>query len=458
MACAGFVPGYSDGVAAVSHRLPWALVGTLDAKTWLRLAEINPGCNSLAYDANRGMRRLRPDDWRRNVWALTLTVFISFVGFQFFSPFLPLYIRELGVTDPAKIALWAGLQAAVTPAMSGILSPLFGRLADRFGRKMMLIRSLVGFVVIVAAMGLVTSVEQLFIARLVMGLFAGFTPMVMALATTSAPRDKVPAAIGMVQSAQLLSVAVGPAIGGYVASHFGIRYAFFATAGLCAVALLGLIVLFREVPAGPPGAPREPAPRVPLQGIFQYPHFATVMALLFTAQFLDRGLGLLIPLQVAHMPGIEKIAATAGAIVSIGAIAATTSANVAARLSREIAPSRLLLIGLLVGGPLCAAMALPLGWLGLLVLRALAGLCLGAAITLTYSLGAAIVPAEHRGAAFGWLGLGLQVGTAASPLVCGALAAVSLPGAFVFEGVLAWVAAGLLAFGARGLRSRPAQS
>src|SRR2546428_7290841 len=258
VACAGFVPGYSDGVAAGSHRLPLALLGTLDAKTWPRLAEIHPGCNSLGYDANRGMRRLRPDDWRRNVWALTLTVFISFVGFQFFSPFLPLYIRELGVTDPAKIALWAGAQAAVTPAMSGILSPVFGRLADRFGRKMMLIRSLVGFVVIVAAMGLVTSVEQLFLARVVMGLFSGFTPMVMALATTSAPRDKVPAAIGMVQSAQLLSVAVGPAIGGYVASHFGIRYAFFATARLCAVALLGLILLFREVPAGPPGAPPGP--------------------------------------------------------------------------------------------------------------------------------------------------------------------------------------------------------
>src|SRR2546422_8895026 len=192
------------------------------------------------------MRGLRPDDWRRSVWALPLPVFISFVGFQFFSPFLPLYIRELGVTDPAKIALWAGAQAAVPPAMSGILSALFGRLADRFGRKMMLIRSLVGFVVIVAAMGLVTSVEQLFIARLVMGLFAGFTPMVMALATTSAPRDKVPAAIGMVQSAQLLSVAVGPAIGGHVASALGIRYAFFATARLCAVALPGLIVRSEE--------------------------------------------------------------------------------------------------------------------------------------------------------------------------------------------------------------------
>src|SRR5262245_37920149 len=301
------------------------------------------------------MRRLSPESWQRNVWALTLTVFISFVGFQFFSPFLPLYLRELGVTDPAKIALWSGLQAAVTPGVSGILSPVFGRLADRFGRKMMLIRSLIGFVIIVAALGLVTSVLQLFLLRLLMGFFAGFTPMVMALATVSAPRDKVPSAIGLVQSAQLLSVAVGPAIGGYVASHFGIRYAFFATAGLCAVALLGLIVLFEEVEPGAPGDPRRSGPRLPLRHVFQFPHFPMVVALLFIAQFLDRGLALLIPLQVAHMPGVEKIAATAGTIVSIGAIAATTSANLAARLSREIPTARLLLIGLLVGGPLCVA-------------------------------------------------------------------------------------------------------
>src|SRR5260370_41782344 len=114
------------------------------------------------------------EGWRRTVWALTLIVFAAFVGFQFFSPFLPLYVHELGVTDPGRIALWSGLLSAVTPAVSGLLSPLFGRLADRFGRKLMLVRSLVGFVVIIAAMGLVTSVEQLFLARLVQGFFAGF--------------------------------------------------------------------------------------------------------------------------------------------------------------------------------------------------------------------------------------------------------------------------------------------
>ena len=400
------------------------------------------------------MRSFLPTDWRRNVWALTLTVFVAFVGFQFFTPFLPLYIRELGVTDASKIALWAGLLAAVTPAMSGFLSPVFGRLADRFGRKIMLIRSLIGFVVIVALMGLVTSVWQLLLARVLMGLFAGFTPMVLALASSSAPRDKVPAAIGLVQSAQLLSVAVGPAIGGYVASHFGIRYAFFATAALCALALIALIVLFKEVPDGAPGAAR--AARLPLRRVFEYPHFGVLVGLLLMAQFLDRGLALLIPLQVAHLPGVDAIAAVSGTIISISAVAATASANVAARLSREIPAARVLLIGLLIGGPLCAAMALPRGWIALLVLRTLVALCLGAAITLTYALGAVVVPAEHRSAAFGWLGMGLQVGTAASPLVTGALAAVSIPGAFVFDGVLAWAAAALLAFGARGLRSRPA--
>src|SRR5919204_357374 len=155
------------------------------------------------------------DPWARNIWALTLIVFVAFVGFQFFSPFLPLYVHELGVPDARRVALWSGVLAAVTPAISGVLGPFFGRLADRYGRKLMLIRSLAGFTVIIAAMGLVTSVQQLFVARVLQGLFAGFSPMAMAVASVSAPRDKVSVAIARVQGAQLLSVAIGPApVGG----------------------------------------------------------------------------------------------------------------------------------------------------------------------------------------------------------------------------------------------------
>jgi MFS transporter, DHA1 family, multidrug resistance protein len=376
------------------------------------------------------------------------------VGFQFSSPFLPLYVRELGVEDPGRIALWSGICAAVTPAVSGVLGPWFGRLADRFGRKLMLIRSLAAFVVIIALMGLVTSVEQFFAARFLQGLFAGFTPMAMALASVSAPRDRVPTAIGMVQSAQIMSVAVGPALGGYVASHAGIRYAFFATAGLCAVALVVLIVLFREVGAGGASASGERAARLPLRDVFRYPYFPVVVAMLVVAQFLDRGLALLIPLQVSHLVETDRIAVVSGAIISVAAVAATLSANLVARLARAVPAARLLLLGLLIGGPLCAAMALARTWPALLVLRALVGVCMGGALTLAYSLGALIVPGDSRGAAFGWLALGVQVGTALSPLVSGGLAAVSLSGTFVFDGALALAAAAFLAFGARGLRTR----
>src|SRR5262249_57330279 len=125
-----------------------------------------------------------------------------------------MYVHELGVTDPRSIARWSGVLAAVTPAVSGLMGPLVGRLADRFGRKLMLIRSLGGFVVIITAMGLVTSVEQFLAARIIQGFFAGFTPMAMALASVSAPSDRVPAGSAGLQAAPLLSNAAGPRAGG----------------------------------------------------------------------------------------------------------------------------------------------------------------------------------------------------------------------------------------------------
>ncbi len=388
--------------------------------------------------------------WQRNVWALTLCVFIAFVGFQFFNPFLPLYVRELGVTEPAQIALWSGLLAAVTPAMSGVLAPLFGRLADRYGRKLMLLRSLAGFTVIIAVMGLVTSVQQLFVARVFQGLFAGFSPMAMAVASVSAPREQMSAAIARVQGAQLLSVAVGPAMGGFVASHLGTRWAFFLTAALCAVSLVVLLLLFHEARPAETGVARKTVRPTPLRDFLRYRHFIPVMVLLLIAQFIDRALTLLIPLQVTHLPNVEA-AATSGLIVSVAAAGAALSSMVAARLADVMPVGRLLFYQFVAGGAFCGLMALTTSWPSLLVLRTLVALCLGGALTLAYSLGGMIVPSDARGAAFGWLAMGVQIGTAVSPLLTGALAATSLPAGYLMDAGLAWVAAAVLLFGARDL-------
>ncbi|HEY7437407.1 MAG TPA: MFS transporter [Methylomirabilota bacterium] len=394
------------------------------------------------------------EGWERNVWALALVVFIAFVGFQFFSPFLPLYVIELGVPDPTRVALWSGVLTAVTPAVSGLLGPLWGSFADRVGRKMMMIRSLVGFVIIVAAMGLVTSVTQLLILRVLQGVIAGFSVFAMALASVSCPKDKVPVAIGRVQGAQLLSVAVGPAAGGYVASHFGLRYAFFVTAGMCAIALVGLVLLFTE--HRPPAEAGRPAAGTDtgfgLREIWGTRGLPLVLGLLFIGQFIDRGLSLLVPLKVAALPDVTRIAATSGEIISLAAICATGSALAAGRLAQRWPAERLLLGGLLLGGLPCALMALAPGWQSLMLFRCLTGLCLGGALTLAYSLGGTLVSSERRGAAFGWLALSVQIGTAASPLVSGGLAALSLSGAFLLDGALAWLGAAVLLIGARRLR------
>ncbi len=394
------------------------------------------------------------ESWERNVWALALVVFIAFVGFQFFSPFLPLYVMELGVTDPTRVALWSGVLTAVTPAVSGLLGPLWGSFADRVGRKMMMVRSLVGFVIIVAAMGLVTSVTQLLILRVLQGVIAGFSIFAMALASVSCPKERVPVAIGRVQGAQLLSVAIGPAAGGYVASHFGLRYAFFVTAGMCALALVGLLVLFTENrppgDAGPATATSDTG--FTLRQVWTSRGFPLVLVLLFVAQFIDRGLSLLVPLKVGTLLDVTRIAATSGEIISLAAICATGSALLAGRLAQRWPAERLLLIGLVAGGLPCALMAFTSGWQSLMLFRCLTGLFLGGALTLAYSIGGSLVTGERRGAAFGWLALSVQIGTAASPLVSGGLAAISLPGAFVMDGTLAWLAAGTLLLGARHLR------
>lgn len=390
--------------------------------------------------------------WQRNLWALVIVVFIAFVGFSFNTPFLPLYVHELGVTDPGAVALWSGVILGITPGMAAVLSPLWGSFFDRFGQKVMLIRSLLGFIIIIAVMGVVTSVLQLLITRIVMGLFAGFSTLAMALATSAVPREKTPFAIGLVQSAQLISLTVGPAIGGWVASHYGIRYAFFVTSAMCGLALLGLIFLFQERPAGGQGGTKKPSTRrAPLRQVLAYPNFPLIVVLLLVAQFVDRGLGLLVPLEVARFPEVTEVAATSGLIISVAAAIAALSANVVARLSQRWPLGRILTAAFLGGGLLCGLAALAQGWVSLLIVRGLIAVCLGGALTLAYSLGTLAIPGENRGAAFGWLAMGVQTGTALSPLATGALAALSLPGAFFFDGALAWVAAGLLLFLARDL-------
>ena len=192
---------------------------------------------------------------RRNQLVTVAMVFAVFTGFAFVLPFLPLYVRQLGVEEPEKAALWAGVLIGVSPLIAGFLAPVWGRLADRYGHKSIAVKALVAYVALLALCAAVTRVEQLLALRIGLGLFGGLGPLGLAMAAAQAPREDTGRAVGLVQAAQILSAAIGPLSGGLLADAIGMRRTFLVAAGVCALALLFVLAFYTETerPSGSAG-------------------------------------------------------------------------------------------------------------------------------------------------------------------------------------------------------------
>ena len=119
------------------------------------------------------MTAASPPGWRRNQVAVTGAAFIGFTGSTLVMPFLPFYFEQLGVTDTGAIAIWSGVSLGVTPAVTALMAPVWARVAERAGRKLMVARSLLSFVAIMSATAFVTAPWQVFALRALQGLFAG---------------------------------------------------------------------------------------------------------------------------------------------------------------------------------------------------------------------------------------------------------------------------------------------
>jgi DHA1 family multidrug resistance protein-like MFS transporter len=344
-------------------------------------------------------------------------------------PFLPLFIGQLGVTDIGQVAMWTGVSLGITPGLTAILAPAWGRLGDRYGRKIMVERSLISFVVLMAAMAFVTKPWHVLALRAVQGLFAGYGSLSVAMAAESAPRDRMPQAIGLVQTAQRLGPGVGPVIGGALAGLVGLRRAFIGTALFYAV---GLVVVFwfydeRAIDAERPE--RHTAAeggRVTFRSVLTFQNFVLMMAVIFGLQFVDRSFGPVLPLYVGQI-GVApaNVAVVSGVLFSIMAATGALGHHFCGRLLQRY-PARLVI----AGG--AAAAALGSGLLGaggvwvLVVASLILGLGIGAAMTAAYSAAGSVIPTGAHGAGFGLLTSASLVGMASSPFVAGLLGGASI--------------------------------
>jgi DHA1 family multidrug resistance protein-like MFS transporter len=291
--------------------------------------------------------------WRRNLFAVTAASFIGFTGFTLVMPFLPLYFQQLGVTDIGEIAMWSGLSLGVTPAFTAMLAPFWGRLADRYGRKIMVERSLVSFIFVMGAMAFVRHPWQVFALRALQGFFAGYGSLTLAMAADSAPRERIAYAIGFVQTAQRLGPAIGPIVGGAVAQIAGLRNAFLVTAGFYLVATLLVLIMYDERSA-PHVEAQASAERVTFRNVLAFENFILLMGVVFGLQFIDRTFGPILPLYVTEL-GVPTARApiAAGVLFSIAAGAGAIGHHICGSLLRR-ANARRVIAGRLAIGAACA--------------------------------------------------------------------------------------------------------
>ncbi|ALC07326.1 Multidrug-efflux transporter major facilitatorsuperfamily [Lactiplantibacillus plantarum] len=284
--------------------------------------------------------------WHRNLIVLWFCTFVAGMAFSEIMPFLSLFVSQLGDFTKAQITFYSGLAFAADYAISAISAPLWGIIADKKGRKIMLLRASLGMAVAMGLMGFVTNVWQLVALRALQGVFAGFISNAQALVASQTPRKYSGRALSTLITGAVSGQLFGPVIGGLLAQLFSIRNTFFITAGLLMVAFL-LSLFFVQEHFKPVAHHREPGDsRNPLAA-FQNPRLIIVM-LCSTAivQFGNASIAPIISLYVRELMHYRgPITVVAGIIAALPGISNIFSAPRLGHYGDQHGSGKVLLFG-----------------------------------------------------------------------------------------------------------------
>ena len=362
-------------------------------------------------------------NWKKNLVFVWLSQFLSIMGFSFALPFVPYYMQELGVTDPLKLKLWIALFAAAAPVSLAIFAPVWGTIADRFGRRLMLLRANLGSAFFLCMMGMVESVPMLIMMRCLQGVLTGTMTAAQTLVASHTPDHRSGFALGALSSGVYSGAMAGTACGGFFADLYGFRGAFFISSGLLVVSSLLILFGTREEFVRPNTADAR-------NGIRARSTFSKVSAvlpvliLLGTASLLRRFDQAFLPLLVQDIHGtVEGAAGWMGSIFATAGLAGFLSALTLGHLSDRLAPAVLGCIATAMGGLLTAPHAFANSLAAVFFLRFGVTFCVGGLEPVFQSWVAKSTPREDRGLLFGSMATVRAMGWAAAPLLSGAVAA-----------------------------------
>lgn len=337
------------------------------------------------------------EGWRRNLAILWGTQFLAMAGMNLVVPFLPFYVRSLGVTDPADLALWSGLAFSGTFFAAFVATPFWGSMGDRYGRKAMVVRAIWGLGISQILIGLSQNAFQLVLFRIVQGIISGFIASALALVSTNTPKERIGYAIGILQSATSAGMVLGPFVGGVLADLIGFRAIFFVTASLC---IIGGFVVLGGVQELVKGGGEEKAYSVfsNFRLMFTDPRLRMVAAGLVIGQM---AVLMVEPLFALFIEGFGSptayLATLAGGIVSIAGLFMVVSAPWWGRRNDRVGYRRNMMLAFAVTAAAYAGHALVTDLVQLGALRALLGFFRGGILPALYALTSLHSPADRRG-------------------------------------------------------------
>jgi DHA1 family multidrug resistance protein-like MFS transporter len=365
--------------------------------------------------------------WRKNQVAINISAALIFFGYTLVMPFLPSFVRELGITSKAGVAFWSGLILSCSPLIAALCGPVWGRIGDRWGLKLMAQRATIANALLWFSMGFAQNVYQLLALRAVLGLLGGFNSVSVALITQAAPREKVTNMIGTLQAVQILAAGIGPFVGGVLAHAIGIRYTFFVTGIVMLGSVISVFALYDD--------PKDKPIKLNSDGyapqFWKKPQFVTILLVLFFVNMADRTFGLTVPLFLEELG--TTAAWVAGAVISAATFGESLSAWISGKIASRVTLRRLITARLAGSIAVLIPMVYVYSVAQFTLLRVVLALLAGGTLTLTVSAASDVIPDEYRGTGYALLQSTSMLGGAAGPLVAGALAGWSIRAVFVFN-------------------------
>lgn len=376
--------------------------------------------------------------WKRN---LAISVFGSFstaVSLTLLLPFLPLYVEQLGVSSSSAIVQWSGIAFGATFLGTAVTSPLWGHLADKYGRKPMLVRAAIGMAVMMSLIGTAHSVIELVLLRLVAGLVGGYASAATVMIGTQVPREKSGWALGVLSIGALSGALIGPLVGGFLPGLIGIRGSFFAGGAVIAVAAIATILFVREDfdPAldFKTHAFSGSAPASVDRGL--------LLTLLVTAMMVllaNMSIEPIITVYIGEL-GVprDRLARVAGLVMAISAFGSMLTAARIGALADRIGSNKVIVGSLLATAAMMLPQAFVTQWWQLAVLRGLMGVTMAGLLPAVTKRLRHVVDESKAGKALGYLQSAQFAGQVIGPLIGG------LIGAWVGLHAVFLVTAGLL--------------